>query len=178
MLAPAAKDAARATAAQTAGAPAPTNDVPNDVPGEDPRGPTRAPAPVPMSRPAATPGSAPTEAPGWVDESPEQRDARHQAIDQRITETLGDIPADKRAALMALNDEAIQVQRNLRVELMQGTITDADMQDQLHQAMLVQLDEMHDLLTDDEYRKMTGLEPGVDPYEYQKTGVGAAAPPK
>jgi hypothetical protein len=125
--------------------------------------------------PARDPSAPPPQAPAWVDETPAQRDARHQMIDKKITETLGDIPAEKRAALMQLNDEAVEEQRNEQVELMQGTASDAEVQEQNHQALLVQLGEMRDLLTDDEYRKMTGLEPGVDPYEYAKTGIGGAS---
>jgi hypothetical protein len=118
--------------------------------------------------------AAPNNRPEWFQESAAERDDRHRTIDRKITETLGEIPKEKRQALMELNDEATEVQLGLQGALMAGKLSQDDFDQQMHQRVMVQLDQLHGVLTDEEYRKMTGLEPGVDPYEYMRTGQGAA----
>jgi hypothetical protein len=174
-----------ATTAQTqSGPPIVTREIPpNDPAVGPPAKPTRAlaaaSAAVDPAGAVSRPELAPPIDPASFDETPAERDARHKAIDAHLTEKLGDIPAAKRAKLISLNDEAVEVQRKQRVALMAGTLSQADFDQQQHQAVMVQLDELRAIVTDDEYRKLTGLEPGVDPYDYARTGVGGAkgAPP-
>jgi hypothetical protein len=167
--------------AQTAAASPPvvTRDIPpNDPAGGPPPKPTRAlaraSAAVDPASAVSRPELAPPIDPASFDETPGERDARHKAIAAHLAEKLGDIPPEKRAKIMALNDEAVDVQRKQRVALMAGSLSQADFDQQQHQAVLVQLDELRAIVTDDEYRKLTGLEPGVDPYDYARTGVGGA----
>jgi hypothetical protein len=107
-------------------------------------------------------------------ETDEQRAERHRTIDRHLTETLGAISPEKRAALLEFNDEATQVQFGLQAAVIAGSISQADYDTQIHQRIVVQLDQLRSIVTDDEYRKLTGLQPGVDPYEYMRTGIGAA----
>lgn len=107
-------------------------------------------------------------------ETPEQRAERHRTLHRKISETLGEVTAEKRAALIELNDEATQVQFGLQAAVLSGTLTQTDYDAQLHQRVLVQLEQLRGIVTDDEYRKLTGLEPGVDPYDFMRTGTGAA----
>lgn len=106
-------------------------------------------------------------------ETPEQRADRRRKIDRHLTETLGEISPQKRAALLELNDEATQVQMGLQAQVLGGSLSEADFDTQIHQRIVVQLDQLRAVVTDDEYRKLTGLEPDVDPYEYMRTGIGA-----
>ncbi len=105
-------------------------------------------------------------------ETAEQREERHRAINQNLTDTLGAISPEKRAALVELNDEATQVQYGLQAAVLGGSLSEADYDAEIHQRIVVQLDQLHSMVTDDEYRKLTGLQPGVDPYEYMRTGIG------
>jgi hypothetical protein len=107
-------------------------------------------------------------------ETPDQRAERRSRIDRHLTDKLGTISPDKRAALLELNDEANQVQMSLQAQVLAGSLSQADYDAQIHQRIVVQLDQLRAVVTDDEYRKLTGLEPGVDPYEYMRTGIGAA----
>ena len=168
-----------AAAHAAAGPPVVTHDIPpNDPAGGPPPKPTRAlaaaTAAVDPAAAVSRPELAPPMDPATFDETPAERDARHKAIDAHLTEKLGNIPAEKRAKLIALNDEAVEVQRKARVALMSGALSQNDFDQQAHQAVLVQLDELRAIVSDDEYRKLTGLEPGVYPYDYARTGVGGA----
>ena len=107
-------------------------------------------------------------------ETAEQRADRRRTVNRHLTEKLGTISAEKRAALLEFNDESTQVQMGLQAALLNGSLSQPDYDAQLHQRIVVQLDQLRTLVTEDESRKLTGLEPGVDPYEYMRTGVGAA----
>ena len=75
---------------------------------------------------------------------------------------------------MNLNDRAIEFQRRLAGEFQRGTITHEDYMQQVHEEMLNQLEELNALVTDDQYRLLTGLEPGADPFDFMTSGVGGA----
>lgn len=113
-------------------------------------------------------------------ETAAEREARHQRISDQITAALGDVPVQKRQALIELNDEAEDIQRKQQEAMLAGTLSHADYMAQMRQAVNIQLDELRAIVTEDEYRKLTGLQPGVDPFDYMRTGEGgapSAAPP-
>jgi len=112
--------------------------------------------------------------PAAVEETPQATAARRAETNARLTEELGAIPAEQRAQLVDVNDRAIEFQRRLTGELERGTIDHEEYMRRFHEEMIAQLDELHGLLSDDQYRTLTGLEPGVDPYDFMKTGEGGA----
>jgi len=112
-----------------------------------------------------------------AEETPDQRAERHRRISDTITAAIGEVSPEKRAALLQLNDESVDTQRSQEVAFMAGKLSHDDYMAQQHQGIVVMLDELHQAVTDDEYRKLTGLQPGVDPYEFSRTGVGGADVP-
>jgi hypothetical protein len=116
-----------------------------------------------------------TESGVVYEETAAQREERHRMINAKITATLGQIPDGKRNALVALNDEALEIQKKQQSELISGRLSHEDYEQQNRQALQVQLEQLRALVSEDEYRKLTGLEPGVDPHEYLQTGVGGAS---
>ncbi|MBK9035414.1 MAG: hypothetical protein IPL61_29855 [Myxococcales bacterium] len=109
-----------------------------------------------------------------LDETPEARAARRAETDAQITQTLGQISAEQRELLLDFNDRAIEFQRRQTGEFQRGTLTHEQYMTQLHEEVLGQLEELHAIVTDDQYRVLTGLEPGVDPYDFMVTGQGGA----
>lgn len=109
-----------------------------------------------------------------LEETPEATAARRVETDLLLSKDLGKIPGEQRALLMDLNDRAIEFQRRLTGEFQRGTISHEDYMQRVHEEMLNQLDELKALVSEDQYRILTGLEPGVDPFEFMISGVGGA----
>jgi len=111
---------------------------------------------------------------GPAEETPEATATRRAELDAHLTQTLGNIGADQRKRLVELNDRAVELHRRLTSELGRRTITHEEYMDRFHEEMISQMTELSGLVTGDQYRALTGLEPGVDPYEFMETGEGAA----
>jgi hypothetical protein len=109
-----------------------------------------------------------------AEETPEATIARRVETDTRLTKELGKISDEQRQQLMDLNDRAIEFQRRLAGEFQQGAISHEDYMEKVHEEMLNQLEELNALVSADQYRLLTGLEPGADPFDYMTSGVGAA----
>ncbi len=109
-----------------------------------------------------------------LEETAEATAARRAEADQHLTQQLGNITGEQRRMLLDVNDRAIELQRRLAGELQRGTIDHEDYMRQIHEGVVAQLDELTALVSDDQYRVLTGLEPGVDPFEFMISGVGAA----
>jgi len=109
-----------------------------------------------------------------LEETAEATALRRVETDARLTKELGKIPDEQRQLLMDLNDRAIEFQRRLAGEFQRGTISHDDYMQRVHEEMLNQLEELNALVSDDQYRLLTGLEPGADPFDYMTSDVGAA----
>jgi hypothetical protein len=109
-----------------------------------------------------------------TEETPAATTARRQETRERLARELGNISEELKGQLVDFNDRAIAFQRRLTGKFEEGQISHEDYMNQFHEEMLVQLAELHVLLNDDQYRIMTGLQPGVDPYDYMVAGTGGA----
>jgi hypothetical protein len=109
-----------------------------------------------------------------TEETPAATTARRQETRERLARELGNISEELKGQLVDFNDRAIAFQRRLTGKFEEGQISHEEYMNQFHEEMLVQLAELHVLLNDDQYRIMTGLQPGVDPYDYMVAGTGGA----
>lgn len=107
-------------------------------------------------------------------ETPIERAERHRRIIERLKDTLGGVSPEKQAALLALNDEATEVDRALMQNFLDGDISHEQYMTEYRQAKLSQLADLRRLVTSWEYESITGLEVDTDPFEYMETGEGAA----
>lgn len=136
-----------------------------------------APAGPAHAQGAATPDVRPKDSPielAPLEETAEATVARRAETDARLTKELGKITEEQRRFLVDLNDRAIEFQRRLGGEFQRGTISHEDYMQTVHAEMLGQLDELYALVSDDQYRILTGLEPGADPFEFMVSGIGGA----
>jgi len=125
-----------------------------------------------LAAPAAALDTALEQAP--VEETPAATAARRAETDTRLAKELGTIPDEQRRLLLDFNDRAIELQRRLAGEFQRGNLTHEEYMRQIHEEMINQLTELNLLVADDQYRILTGLEPGVDPYDFMATGIGGA----
>jgi len=111
---------------------------------------------------------------GPTEETAEATAARRAEINAHLTEALGNIDAEKRRQLIDLNDRAVDLHHQLIGELEHRAITHQEYMDRFHDEMINQLAELSGLVTLDQYRALTGLSPGIDPYEFMTSGEGGA----
>lgn len=117
-----------------------------------------------------------TVEPAPTEETHAATQARRQETRERLARELGNISEELTAQLVDFNDRAIAFQRRLTGDFEQGQISHEEYMNRFHEEMLVQLDELRLLVSSDQYRILTGLQPGVDPYDYMVSGVGGANP--
>jgi hypothetical protein len=112
--------------------------------------------------------------PAPPEETPKAAAERRTEMSAWLTKALGGISEEQRRLFLDLNDRALEFQRRSSSELLDGTITHEEYMQATHEEVMNQLAEIHGFVTDAQYRILTGLEPGVDPFEFMKTGVGGA----